>query len=173
MGVRRHLAVAVLAPVFLLIAGCGGEEPVPRMPESTAGSAPSATLSSPAARESPEEFIRRWREAVDQAQASGDTSAYRDLEQNCKPCSEFADQVDAIYEAGGSIETEGTEVVEIVQSSRKPVSFDVTLRAGTTTIRDKRGAEPRRLSGGTVTLHVFIKRSGRSWNVYHYTVRPS
>jgi len=170
MGVRRHLAVAALAPVFLLIAGCGGEEPVPRMPESTAGSAPSATQSSPAARESPEEFIRRWQKAVDEAQLSGDTSSLRALTPKCNPCAEFADHVDSVYTRGGWIRTDGATVIKVRRVSADPPTFDVTIRSGPTKLRESTDSKPRRLAGGTGTLRMILGGGPGSWIVSHYAV---
>ncbi len=92
MHVRRALALTLAVPV--LLAGCSDDpEPKPKIPETTSSSpTPTPTESETPEAESPEDFIRRWQEAGDEMQATGETAEYRALVRTCKACQTFVDQ---------------------------------------------------------------------------------
>jgi hypothetical protein len=167
MAVRRLLAAALLTSV---LAGCSDDEPTPApdpSPSTSRASASESPSSSPSAdAETPEEFIRRWQEAANLAQRSGDTSGYRALTHTCRSCDAFADLVDRIYRDGGYIRTEGARVTSI--SRRANEVFDVEVRSSPTEYRESSSARVRRLPGGQVTYRVTIERRRDAWVIDDY-----
>jgi hypothetical protein len=165
MHVRRTLALAAATP--LLLAGCTGEaEPTPKMPDPTTSSpSPSPTESETAEAESPEEFIRRWSDALREMQRTGETQEFRSLSSDCQSCSETADRVEAIYKAGGAIEWEGWHVVSVEPNGDARNEFRVVERSAPTRFRESNQAKWQRLPGGRST-HVFeLQPAGDSWLV--------
>lgn len=170
MHVRRALALSLVTP--LLLAGCsdGGEpeaDPTPKMPETSSTTpSPSETVEE----ESPEEFIRRWVEAGDRMQVTGDTAAYKEMSPNCKPCLGFVKNVDAVYEAGGSAEFAGTEITRIRKHAPNPPTFDVRQEVPETVIRRSSDAPPQTLPAGSTEIRVILKRAGESWKVTYFGI---
>ena len=153
----RHLASVVLP---LALAACSAEPATP--PPFTPGtSASSPSASATAHAETAEEFIRRWRQLVDEAQVTGHTQAYRDISRGCAPCDDFADRVDTIYSNGGYIRTDGSRILRITRSA--PGAFDVRVASGPTEYAEAPGGEVTKIPGGEVTLRVSIVQSDQGW----------
>lgn len=173
MHVRRTLAAAALVP--LLLAGCQ-DDPEPIIPEPTASETPTPTESPSesevAEEESAEEFIRRWQAVTLEAHNTGDTDEYRSLGLNCRPCRDFADQIERIYGDGGSIELEKLRVLRVVRASGEADEYRVTRLAGATRVLDASGNETQRFEGGRETIQVFLKETGAGWRVLNYARLP-
>jgi hypothetical protein len=167
MHVRRLLALALVGP--LLLAGCSGDaEPTPKMPAPTASSGtPEPTESETPEAESPEDFIRRWQAAALSAQNEGDTSEYRALGPRCKPCSDFADQVDRIYDEGGSVALASLEVVSVAPAPGAK-QFKLTRVLGKTQVLDSQGKEQQSFAGGREVLNVFLEQVRGEWQVQNF-----
>lgn len=167
MHVRRALALALAVPA--LLAGCSDDpEPTPKIPEPTSSSpTPTPTESETPEAESPEEFIRRWQAAALKAQNEGDTSEYRAFGPKCKPCSDFADQVDQIYADGGAVRLASLRVVSV-----KPVGavgqFRLTRILGRTRVLNDEGEEQQSFEGGREVLSVFLKPDGEEWSIKNF-----
>lgn len=167
MHVRRALALALAVPA--LLAGCSDDpEPTPKIPEPTSSSpTPTPTESETAEAESPEDFIRRWQAAAFRAQNEGDTKEYRAFGPKCKPCSDFADQVDDIYADGGSVRLSSLRVVSV-----RPVEgadqFRLTRVLGQTRVLDSGGDEQQSFEGGKEVLSVFLEPAGKEWRVENF-----
>lgn len=175
MPVRRRVAVAALAPL-LLLAGCQ-DDPESLMPSDTVTSSPTAT-DTPSevgteAKETPEEFLRRWQAAALHAQRSGDVDVYRALGPQCEPCNAFADQVERIYADGGRIELGDLEVLRVSPVPGSDVEFLLRRRVGPTRVLDSRGDEVQALDGGTESLRVFVKSRGVLRTVTHFVRLPN
>src|SRR5688500_905976 len=110
MHVRRALALAVSVP--LLLAGCTDDpEPTPKIPDPTASSSPpSPTETETPEAESAEDFIRRWVEAGDEMQVTGETDEYDGMTPKCRPCQAFVENVSEVYSAGGNAEFAGSKI---------------------------------------------------------------
>jgi hypothetical protein len=169
MHVRRALALTLAVPV--LLAGCSDDpEPTPKMPESTSSSpspSPSPTESEEPEAESPEEFIRRWQAAALTAQKSGDTTTYRDFGRQCRPCANFADQVDEIYADGGSIELDSLRVLS-VEPAKGANQFRLTRVLGRTRVVDAQGNEQQSFAGGREVLNVFLEQVRGRWRIENF-----
>lgn len=167
MHVRRALALTLAVPV--LLAGCSDEpEPKPKIPETTSSSpAPTPAESETPEAESPEDFIRRWQEAALTAQNRGDTGKYRAFGPKCKPCSEFADQVDQIYADGGSVRLGGLRVVS-VESDGGADQYRLTRVLGRTQVLDAQGTEQQSFDGGREVLTVFLEEVGEELRIKNF-----
>jgi hypothetical protein len=165
--VRRTLALALAVPA--LLAGCSDDpEPTPKIPEPTSSSpAPTPTESETAEAESPEEFIRRWQAAALKAQNEGDTTEYRAFGPKCKPCSEFADQVDRIYADGGAVRLASLRVVS-VKSAGGADQFRLTRVLGRTRVLNDEGEEQQSFEGGREVLSVFLAPDGQEWSIENF-----
>ena len=117
---RLITAAAVLTP--LVLAGCGGDDPAPKLPD-TAPTATSSTSPSPAAAVDPTEeptlppeangndeaaaeaFIRYYWDVVDYAQLTGDLRTLKKLSlPSCASCNSGNAYLREMYAAGGSLE---------------------------------------------------------------------
>ena len=157
----HHLAAIVL---LLALAACTAEPatPPPFTPGTSAPS-PSPSASATVHPETAEEFIRRWRELVDETQITGNTHAYRGISRGCSPCDDFADRVDSIYRNGGYIRTDGSRILRITRGA--PGVFDVRVTSGPTEYSETKGGKVTTIPGGEITLQVSIERSDRGWNL--------
>jgi hypothetical protein len=164
MRVRRHLAAAVLAPL-LLLAACGEDDPEPQIPEPSATPMPTATESSTAAQESPEEFIRRWAAAETKMQNTGAVADYLALSTGCKPCKEIADLIAGFYEAGGWVKWAGWDIkgVERQGGADARPTFSVSVVSAPTKYRETKGGPIKSLEGGPTRHLVTLSRRGASW----------
>ena len=140
MHVRRALALTLAVPV--LLAGCSDDpEPKPKIPETTSSSpTPTPTESETPEAESPEDFIRRWVEAGDEMQVTGETAEYRRIVAKCKAVRGVRRQVDDVYGQGGSVEFAGIRS----QSAQADAAQPPTYRRHATCPDDRHRYEERR-----------------------------
>lgn len=103
-------------------------------------------------------------------QRDGDTAEYRTLSADCDPCTGFAESVERIYSAGGSIETEGADIIGITQLDE--AVFQVQVRESPTRYTETAGGPVKRFPGGPVILRVYVKHRASGWVVTNYTQRP-
>ena len=129
MHVRRALALTLAVPV--LLAGCSDDpEPKPKIPETTSSSpTPTPTESETPEAESPEDFIRRWVEAGDEMQATGETAEFEPCRGSARPAQTFADQVDGRLRRWRSSASSPAPRVSAHQAkiAVKPPTFDVDV----------------------------------------------
>ena len=163
MHVRRTLALALAVP--LLLAGCSEDpEPRPKMPDPTpTSSEPSPTESESAKAESPEDFIRRWSDALREMQATGETAEFRALGPRCASCNSTADRVEQIYQAGGAIEWDGWDIVRVSARGDSDTDFVVLENSAPTRFRESKRAPWQTLNGGRTRHLVELERAGDSW----------
>ena len=169
MHVRRALALAAVVP--LLLAGCSDDpEPTPRMPDPTSSSpTPTPTESEAPEAESAEDFIRRWVEAGDEMQVTGETADYASMTPDCRPCQSFVTSVEDVYDAGGNAEFAGSRVVQIRRVGDEPPTFNVTKDLPETVINRGNG-ETETLPAGRTTLRVTLGRKAGDYVVTHFAV---
>jgi len=146
---RRALAVALL--LATLGSACD-DEPKPDVADpspSSSSPSPSESETSPTTTPTPEvltpeETVRAWVDARNQALQDGDTSSAEALSApSCKTCADLLAPVRQVYEAGGHFETTGWRVVSAKETSTSPspvISAGLKYAAGTTV--PSAGAEP-------------------------------
>lgn len=123
---RLVTAAAVLAP--LVLAGCGGDDPEPRLPSAApSSSTPSASPVSTPTEEptlppeakgndeaAAEAFVRYYYDVVNYAQATGEVKTLRSLSlPSCDACAGGADYLHEMYRHGGSQEGGAYTVEEV------------------------------------------------------------
>ncbi|CAM3587658.1 hypothetical protein [Nocardioides zeicaulis] len=172
MHVRRALALSVLAP--LLLAGCSDGDPepspTPKMPDPTSAS-PSPTESETAEAESAEDFVRRWVQVSNEMQQTGEVAEFRKLSRQCQSCGQAADQVQSIYEAGGSIEFGGATISLLKSVADDPPTFNLDLDTPETVVRLKNGQVDQRLPSGVGQYQLTLNGEPGAWFVAAYARR--
>ena len=169
MSVRRALAVAAALP--LLLAGCSEGEAEPKMPDPSPSSSSSTPTAEPTVeQESPEEFVRRWVRADREMQNSGEVDDYLALSKRCKPCKSVAERVQAIFEAGGYVKTDGLVIRRITDNSGGdgPKVLDVSVRSSPTVLKESADAEPQTLPGGDVVYRMRLSPQA-PWELLNLT----
>lgn len=176
-----HLAAMALL-LALAATSCGDDEPsaepTPKMPSPTS----SSTTSTPTAEPEPWEvqsragikaYLQRYVEIFSEAFATGETDAFRALGTRCEGCEDFADQIQAVYDAGGSITTKGG--IQFAGWSVDETGFEdgcgcivVTKSSGSTWVRSA-GADPETYPGGRAEYLVSLEWTGESWTIVGLT----
>ena len=134
----RGILAAGLVIAVTALAGCT-DEPEPRFEEPTETPAASESTSSAADEPEPWEekskagavaFARHWVHALNEAQLSGDVRALRAAStERCVTCRDLAEQLEALYAAGGHVQTAGWKVLLVGPPPGDVTeSVDVTLR---------------------------------------------
>ncbi|MGA8256569.1 MAG: hypothetical protein WB767_08340 [Nocardioides sp.] len=165
---RTSLAAAAALLAMAGATGCS-DEPAPQRAEPTGAASPGEAPAPPLETDgtSVEEFVRHWQDEAFTMQATGETAKYREISRKCQTCSDLADAVDQIYEAGGSIRPGDVEVVDLVRvGGRQGIHIlDFELRSTPTVIRDSAISEPRELPGGSEYFQVNVIQSDDQWLV--------
>lgn len=168
MSVRRT-AISALA-AGLLLAGCS-DVPEPRFEPTRS---PSPTESSPTATpeaQSPEAFIQEWFNLAVEMQNTGDTSDLLAVSSSCKACTNLADQVEAIYQAGGAIKIGSMRVQSV--SKESGTTFRAVVKASATTLTRDSRSEPERLPANRNTYILVLQPDESGWAMRNYLDTPS
>jgi hypothetical protein len=167
LSVRRAFVAALLVPLALLSA-CTEDDPVPKLPDPTT-SEPSPTETSPtAAPETPEDFIRRFNDANVEMQKTGETEEFLALTNDCRPCSDTAEQVASFYKDGGFVKWSGWQILRVKESkgsSATRLSLRVDVNSGRTTYKESSSAQEVVLDGGKATYQATLTPIDDSWLV--------
>ena len=159
--IRGSAVALALSAALLGVTGCSQDDPEPE-----AENRPTETETSLAAveDESPEEFIRRWNDVQNEMQ-KGDTEAWRSLTPDCSACQKTADRVDAAYDAGGYVRTDGRRILTITKSFSRGNNhqYEVEVESSPTTFRLSRDAQEETLEGGKLRLAVSLTHDGTVW----------
>ncbi|CUR57032.1 exported hypothetical protein [metagenome] len=173
MCVRRFgpTLAALVAPVLLLSLAACTEDPIapePVTPSSPAESASPSTEASkdPLAVETPQEFLRRWVEALNRMTATGETSAFLELGHGCRSCARSADLMGGIYRRGGWVRTDGWTLVKVIKvdQTRGPaVRIEFLISSASSTFKKSRRAETQTLEGGRVRYELTLRSLAAGW----------
>jgi hypothetical protein len=164
MAARHLFAGALTAPLLLLAACGGGDDSVADPPVSPSPPSPSASTPQ---HESPEAFIRRWADADIAMQNSGHSWVFRRMSRRCKDCIALADRVDAIYNAGGYIRTNGWSIqkLEIVSAKHGRLLVNLRVRSFPTTYRESAQGPKKGYPGGEALYQVGVEKIAEAWSV--------
>jgi hypothetical protein len=170
--VKRIRLAALALALGLACVGCG-DDPEPEFsPPETTSPAPTETetTSDPPEPEklSPEETVRAWVDARNEAMASGDVSGLRSLSApTCSSCEDQIDPIKQVHDAGGYFKTKGWRVkrshLDSQSGSHATVSAALILEGGRTV--PAQGAEPVDYpSEKRIAVFEMAKRRG-TWTV--------
>jgi hypothetical protein len=151
VGVCKPRLPVLVAGLVLVLAGCSGDDPEPKMaPTESVASTPSTsapTVSPSVDPLSPEETVRAWVKARNAALQDGDTAAVRALSSStCESCFGLIEPIEKIYADGGHFETKGWRVAAAKErgagSERASVDTALVFAGGRTV--SEAGAAPVR-----------------------------
>jgi len=90
-------------------------------------------------------FVEHWLALFREAETSGDTAALREASvSSCESCTRFADEIDAIYEAGGAIESDGwalTSAGDPISTGNASLSVPFDVKQSDQRIRETSDSE--------------------------------
>jgi hypothetical protein len=166
--VVRRLLAALACCLCALLSACSDDSSSTAEPPVTS---PTVRTSDPTSSptdeaESPEDFVRRWVEVDKEMQNSGDTKEYRRITRGCEACKGVADQVDAIYSAGGYVKTDGLQVKRIhagEADANQEVEVRLKVNSTPTEYVEKKGGEVQTLPGGAVGYLMTLHQTDASW----------
>ncbi len=119
---NRGMLIALLLAGLTLFAGCSEDDPVPKMPKTSAAAPTPSPTTSPTPQSEAEEaeaLIRQWAELDAEMQNTGETAAYRNIiSDECVSCRRAVRSIEKLYSAGGVIELPGKRVVSVRESPR-------------------------------------------------------
>jgi hypothetical protein len=148
-----RLFAALTCWALLWCAGCGGPSPAATDPPVTSPETSSARPASPP--EGPETpkpdprpevtFIRAWLDLLEYLNSTGDPVPLLQASTRCAQCRTIADDIAAIYRAGGWIKTGGYSVTKprIVDTQGTEVTVRFLLSSGDARRKDRKGAAVR------------------------------
>lgn len=167
---------AVMICSLLGLAGCAGADPVASAPTATPTLEEPAPSASPSAPETVEpetakEFIRRWVVLQNEMQVSGDTEEYRRNSIRCGTCIAFAERIEGIYAAGGSIQTTGWRIRTLlsVRGTASAKVVEAVVDSGQTRYVEERGSKAKSLPGGRLTERFELRRRAGAWQMFEYS----
>ncbi len=167
---KRSPLAALALLLALACAACNDDDPEPRFgpPESTSP-APTGTetTSEPPEPLGPEETVRAWVEAQNLALRTGETQDVRALGPKCSSCDDFIVPIEETYDAGGSYETAGWQIVSLKNQDLKANAADVS--AAIKFARGKRiperGAEPVHFAKQQHIMAFELNKTSMGWRV--------
>lgn len=120
-------------------------------------------------------FVEHWAQALTRASNTGDTDPWRELnEADCDACANLAEGIDDLYEAGGSLTSEGWQVLDVSVRLR-PAGSSVGEVTGATVrlevdrtpeaVRQDAGSQAEVFRGGRQRYLVHLVRVEDHWSV--------
>ena len=157
---RRTALPAVL--LLALTAACGGDDA-----DAVAEDRPA--YANQEGTEGAQKFAGYWVEQMNEATTSGETGELRSLGQKaCEACSDFPQQLDDIYEAGGRVETEDWTVKSVVPeagATDEQVGMLLTVTIPPNTVYATEDAKPQEYPGGDQRFRMIIVREAQHWMI--------
>jgi hypothetical protein len=163
--IRRALAPLLAVVCLLVLAGCNNDSGSDKSSSKTVDGIPAYATTNDD--QGAQNFGRYWIDTLNKATVSGDTSKVRSISKSsCETCTDFANRLDGIYKAGGSVKTDGFKVKKILNDSSVPkpgAGVSVVLTATPQTLVEKKGAAPRHIKGGDLRLRLIMVRVKDHW----------
>lgn len=181
MVVRRLLATLVAASLLVSCSDDGprADPPEPTAPATSATVEPSATVTPTGIPPLPEAaagagmaaaraFVTFYFDLLSHAMKTGETQPVREYStRGCQSCHSIPRRIDAIYDKGWSLQTDGWVVEEMLPetTSSKDYSYLLRVREAARTLVDASGAAKessrRRLTG----MRIQLVRTAGTWSV--------
>ncbi len=169
--IRTRWALATLLAASL-VGACSDDDPEPDIADPTASASSSSATVSPSPTVpatpalGPEDTVRAWVDAENQALATGSTDALRGLAASeCAGCDDFPRPIEQVYGAGGSFQGGAWKLVsthiEDSSSDTAQVTAAVRIAAGTTV--PEAGADPVNYEPQKHLLSFDLVTEGGNW----------
>ncbi|NUR08053.1 MAG: hypothetical protein HOQ22_13955 [Nocardioidaceae bacterium] len=162
--IRRVLAPLLSLVCLVALASCndsGGGSDAPKTVDGIPAYAAANT------EKGAQNFARYWVDVLNKATVTGDTKKLESLQKDsCEGCKVFTDRLNAIYQAGGHVETKGFNVKTLLTDSSIPkpgAGVSATLTATPQTVVEKKGAKPTKRPGGDVRVRLIMVRENDHW----------
>lgn len=176
---RRHLAYAAAGAVALALAGCGGDDPTPKVadPTSAPSAAPSADESAAAEKEPWDErsddgaiaFVKHWLDVFNEMHTSAETDEFEAIATaDCRACSEFVSIAESIQSDGGTMDSAGWSLLDAAVGAASTASSKevaARLHQAAETIEYADGREPTTYPGGRVTVLMTVVWQSGAWTM--------
>lgn len=155
---------ALPAVLLLALTACGGDD---SGSDSIAESRPAYANAEGEA--GAEKFAGYWVDQINAATATGDTKELRALGlDSCAVCSDFPQQVEDIYEAGGRVESEDWTIKSLVPeagATDKQVGMLITVSIPPNTVYVDQDAKPQEFPGGNQRFRMIVVRQAEHWMI--------
>ena len=165
----RGMLFGLLLVGLTLFAGCSEDEPVPKMPKTSAASPTPSPSSSPtplSEAEEAEALIRQWAELDAEMQNTGETAAYLAITSDkCSSCRRTARSLEKLYADGGKIELPDKRVLTVRESPRFAPDegiYEARIEVEPSRYRISPDAPWRSFDGGRATQDFTLEREGDS-----------
>ena len=162
----KRLLASLACLGVLCLPACSDDSSSSADPPSPTPSSSEPTSTPTEEGETPEEFVRRWVEVDREMQNSGETQEYRQITKGCTACRGVADQVDAIYKAGGYVKTDGLQIAQVrvgKPDRNGEVEARLMVRSAPTEYVEEAGGAVQNLPGGRVTYLLTLHEADDSW----------
>jgi len=121
-----------------------------------------------------EQFVGYWVDELNKATLTGRTAKFKSLGfSTCSRCTDFVSQLDAIYAAGGHVETTGWKIDTMVPETGLPqgeTGMSVKLKVAPQTVYKKKGATPEKHPGGELRIRLLLTRPANVWRVTTFDI---
>ncbi len=122
-----------------------------------------------------EKFAGYWVDQINKATTTGDTKGLKSLGlDGCDVCTDFPQQVDSIYDAGGRVESEDWTIKSVVPehgATDQQVGMLITVTVPPNTVYAKEGAEPQKFPGGDQRFRMIVVRQSEHWMIKELSPR--
>ena len=160
----RRFAV-LPAALLLTLTACGGGD------ESTGDEVADArpAYANQEGREGAEKFAGYWVDEINEATSTGETEQLRSLGlDSCGACTDFPNQLDQIYDAGGRVESEDWELDQVVPESgsdEERVGMLLTVKVPPQKVYATDDAKAQEFAGGDQRFRMIVERVDEHWMI--------
>jgi hypothetical protein len=169
----RKFAWVTVALFLSVLTGCSDDVSSARPPTVPASSPSTSSTADPSPtpdEQTPEEFVRAWVAEYNAMQNTGETEKFRSLSLRCKACASVADQMDAIYGAGGYVKTKGWSLTSLrVSKPNGKGQRVVTVEVDSAPIEyvEEAGGPTQSFPGGDSRYELSIAPRTATWNMFN------
>lgn len=116
-----------------------------------------------------EKFAGYWVDQINKATSTGDTKGLRSLGlDGCEVCSDFPQQIEDIYGAGGRVESADWTIKSVVPehgATDQQVGMLIIVTVPSNTVYAKEGAAPKKFPGGDQRFRMIVVRQAEHWMI--------